>query len=148
MVCAVGLAACGTTETVALRLSADPACDSTHFSAIKTLSIEAFAQAGACKIAHSCVFNIDAQDEFDLEDALRSAGDVLLELDPAEVQTISVNGRPRNDCFPRQDDSNEPTVCGSANLTASTTAKGQLDVLLQCENLDDNLCIESLDLCP
>lgn len=144
--CAVYSCACGSTEQVALRLTADPDCAPQDFEAVETLSIEAFAQNGACKLAHSCVFNIAAQTEVDLEAAMRGAGDVLLDLSPDEVQTISVNGRPRNDCFPRSDGSNAPIVCGSANL--ASVVDGELEIRLQCGSGGDTPCIESLELCP
>lgn len=141
VVFAVCLTGCQSIEEVALSLTVDSACTTTDLEQVKTLSIEAFAQNGECKLAHSCAFNVSAEDVTGFEAALRGAGDVLLDLTADDVQLVTVNGRPLNDCFPRQDGMNAPRICGSANVAA--VSDGQLDILLQC-----GTCIETLELCP
>jgi hypothetical protein len=134
------LAGCSTTSDVTLELvDSDRNCDDA-FAKIKTLSIEALANNGQCRLAHECVFDVGASSVAELAAALRASADVLLEVDPGDAQVLKINGRPLNDCFPREPD-NHPVVCGNANLGASR------DGVLTIE-LEPDGCVESIDLCP
>jgi hypothetical protein len=131
---------CGSTTDVALALADGDGDCMASLPQIKTLSIEALANDGKCRLAHECVFDVVAATVGDLEAALHASAEILLELDPGDAQILTVNGRKLNDCFPR-DDANTPVICGHANLAAARD--GTLLVELQAGG-----CIESIPLCP
>jgi hypothetical protein len=137
-------AACGATEDVRLRLTdTDGDCTAATFGQVRTLSIEAVATAGRCRLAHECAFNVTAASPADIEAALRASG-MLLELDPDEAQTLVINGRPLNDCFPREADRNHPVLCAYASLDQARD--GTLDLELEADG--GGACPESIELCP
>jgi hypothetical protein len=137
--------ACSATEDVTLDLTdTDGDCTADVLALVKTLSIEAIASEGRCRLAHQCAFDVDARTVADVEAALRGT-DVLLELPAGDAQILVVNGRPTFDCFPREDGSNQPVVCGSANLGQARS--GALEVELHRATAA-NQCLESIPLCP
>ena len=111
------------------------------FASVRTISIEAVANDGRCRLAHECAFAVTVTDVASVEAELRESGDVLLELDGGDAQAIQINGRPLNDCFPRTDGMNTPIMCGSAELDQAED--GVLQVELECAG-----CTESMMLCP
>jgi hypothetical protein len=138
-------AACAATEDVRIELTdADGDCTAATFGRVRTLSIEAVATAGRCRLAHECAFNATVGSLADVEAALR-ASEVLLELDPGEAQTLVINGRPLNDCFPRDDARNHPVLCGYASLDGARD--GTLVLELEAD-LGGDECPESIELCP
>jgi hypothetical protein len=138
------VAACGATEDVRLELAdADGDC-AARFADVATLSIEAVATAGRCRLAHECAFNVTVGSVTDVAAALR-VSDVLLELSASEAQTLVINGRPSRDCFPRADGSNRPVLCGYASLDQAQ--RGVLLIELGADT-GGGECPESIELCP
>lgn len=137
--------ACAATDDVALELAdTDGDCTAATFDRIRTLSIEAVATAGRCRLAHACAFNVTVASLADVEAALRNTA-VLLELDPGEAQTLVINGRPLNDCFPRDGGLNHPVLCGYASLDQARDGT----LVLELEpDLGADECPESIALCP
>ena len=137
-------AACSGAEDVTLAIAdADGDC-AARFADVQTLSIEAVATAGRCRLAHECAFNVEIRSVADVAAALRFS-DVLLELDAGEAQTLVINGRPSHDCFPRSDGANHPVLCGYASL--GQARDGTLTVELE-PDLGGDECPESIELCP
>ena len=138
-------AACSATDDVTLEIAdADGDCPADVLRLVKTLSIEAVATAGRCRLAQECAFNVNAGSVADLAAALR-ASSVLLELPADDAQVLVLNGRPTRDCFPRDDGSNRPVVCASASF--SQARDGALVLELQ-HDTDASRCLESIMLCP
>jgi len=138
------VAACGAAEDVRIDLAdADGDC-AARFADVATLSIEAVATAGRCRLAHECAFNVAVGSVADVEAALRIS-DVLLELSSGEAQTLVINGRPSRDCFPRADGSNRPVLCGYGSL--GQARDGTLVIELEADTGGAE-CPESIDLCP
>jgi hypothetical protein len=138
-------AGCAATDDVTLELAdANGDCTGATIAAVKTLSIEAIATDGRCRLAHQCAFNVMVQSVAGLAAALRVT-DVLLELDAGEAQTLVINGRPSYDCFPREDGSNHPVLCGYASLDRARD--GALVLELQRDG-GNGECPESIALCP
>jgi len=137
-------AACTGAEDMTLALTdADGDCAG-RFADVQTLSIEAVATAGRCRLAHECAFNVEVRSVADVGAALR-VSDVLLELSAGEAQTLVINGRPSHDCFPRTDGANHPVLCGYASL--GQARDGTLTVELEPDRGGDE-CPESIELCP
>lgn len=136
-------AACATTDDVTIALTDRDGDCAARLPAVSTLSIEAVATAGRCRLAHECAFNVRATSVADLAAALR-VSDVLLELS-GEAQTLVINGRPSRDCFPRQDGSNHPVLCAYASL--SQARGGELVLELEADGPGSE-CPESIELCP
>lgn len=138
-------AACSATDDVTLALTdTDGDCPADVLRRVKTLSIEAVARDGRCRLAHQCAFNVAAETVADVGAALRVA-DVLLELPAGEAQILVLNGRPTYDCFPRDDGSNHPVVCGSESLDH---ARDGTLVLELHHDTGAGECLESIGLCP
>jgi hypothetical protein len=136
--------ACAGTDDVRLAITDTDGDGDARFAEVRTLSIEAVATAGRCRLAHECVFNVDVASVADVEAALRFS-DVLLELDGGEAQTLVINGRPSHDCFPRADGSNHPVLCAYASL--GQARNGTLVLELEADRGGDE-CPESIELCP
>lgn len=139
------LAACGSTTDVTLALTDDNHDCDAAFALVSSVSIEIVATNGRCRLAHTCADRVvDIATLADMTAALQST-DVLLELSANNAQVLAINGRPLEDCFPREDGSNSPVLCGSANLSAAR------DGVLAIEMVPDQpggVCAESLALCP
>jgi hypothetical protein len=141
------LAACagGEDATVTLDLTdADGDVTAATLGRVRTLSIEAVATAGRCRLAHECAFGVTVASLADVEAALR-VSDVLLELPAGEAQTLVINGRPLNDCFPRDEGRNHPVMCAYGSLDQ---ARGGTLVLELEADLGGDECPESIELCP
>jgi hypothetical protein len=137
-------AACAGTDDVRIAIADADGDGAARFAEVRTLSIEAVATAGRCRLAHECVFNVDVASVADVEAALRIS-DVLLELDGGEAQTLVLNGRPSHDCFPRADASNHPVLCAYASL--GQARNGTLVLELEADR-GGGECPESIELCP
>lgn len=135
---------CSSAEDVTLAVTdADGDC-AARFADVQTISIEAVATAGRCRLAQECAFNVEIRSAADVAAALRFS-DVLLELPAGEAQTLVINGRPSHDCFPRADGANHPVLCGYASL--GQARDGTLTVELE-PDLGGDECPESIELCP
>ena len=139
---AVWCAACGGgTSDVTLDLADGDGDCMGVFSQVMTISIESIARNGECRLAHECAYGVSVDGGVaQVEEALRGAGDVLLELDAGEAQVVVVNGRPMNNCFPLGT-MNTPVMCGSNELDQAED--GVLTLELECSG-----CPESMELCP
>jgi hypothetical protein len=135
---------CGSTSDVTIALTDNDGDCAPAFPLVHTLSIEAIATNGACRLAHQCAFAVTITSVADMEAALRFT-DVLLELPAADAQTLVINGRPLDDCFPREAEINHPVLCGYANV--SSAKDGTLTVELEPDQ-PGGVCPESLGLCP
>lgn len=143
-VAAAAAAGCAASEDVTLAVAdADGDC-AARFADVRTISIEAVATAGRCRLAQECAFNVEVSSAADVAAALRVSV-VLLELPAGEAQTLVINGRPSHDCFPRADGANHPVLCGYASL--GQARDGTLAVELE-PDLGGDECPESIDLCP
>ncbi len=140
-------AACGTTEDVTIRLIDETEdCTAEVFEAVRSLSIEAVATAGRCRLAHECpVYTGELRTVADVEAALRSS-EVLLELDADEAQLVVVNGRPSKYCLPLEDGSTNPVMCAYGSLTQARD--GTLTLELDADTMGADTCPESIELCP
>jgi hypothetical protein len=144
-------AACGTTEDVRLVIRDDTG-DLTQevWDAVDTLSLEAIATDGRCRLRHECPDFVPVRSVDDVAAALRYA-DVLLELDADEAQVLVLNGRPKHNCFPVQSDGdppielNDPVMCAYASLSRGS---GEIRLELEGDVDGEDRCPESLDECP
>jgi hypothetical protein len=141
-------AACGTSRDVTIRVT-DADGDITAmgvWDVVDTLSLEAIATAGRCRLRHECPPYRKLRSVEDVEEALRYAG-VLLELDADEAQILVLNGRPQHNCFPpREGNANNPVMCAFASLDHAPGGVIELELVADVDGSDR--CPESLMACP
>lgn len=145
-------AACTTTIDVRIELyDEDGDCDEV-FARVTTLSVEAIATAGRCRMDHVCALPIPDRSLAGFEAALRDTNAAaLLELDADEAQVLVLNGRPGAHCFPIEDEggepaeANKPVLCAYANFDQARN--GELRLELQADSAEVD-CPESLPHCP
>jgi hypothetical protein len=140
-------AACGTTEDVTLRLTDDvPDCTPDVLAMVKSLSVEAIATAGRCRLDQECPnYSHELRTLADVEAALR-ASRILLELPADETQLVVINGRPSEFCLPRMDGLSNPVMCAYGSL--SQARDGTLTMELNADVMGMDTCPESIEQCP
>ena len=146
-VLAVLLAACGAdaTDVTIVLTDDDHDCDAV-FPDVEAISIEVILNTKGCRLAHECATrSVPPKSLAAAIEALKETADVLVELDAEESQTLVINGRPHNSCFPSETDPNKPILCGYASLKSAQD--GQLKVELGPDQPRGD-CPESMMLCP
>jgi hypothetical protein len=149
---ALALAACSTTTDVRIELFDEDGDCRDVFARVTTLSIEAIASAGRCRLDHKCALPIRDRSLAGFEAALRdSNAGALLELPADDAQVLVLNGRPGPHCFPILDgdgnpvEDNKPVLCAYANFAQARG--GVIELELEADSADTD-CPESPAHCP